>query len=191
MPKLQYFYLCNEIFLFLRLVSTVSCSAVSNSLQPHELQHARLPCPSPTPRACSNSRPSSPWCHPTICRPLLLPPSIFPSSRVFSNESVLCIRWPKYWTLASASVYWYIYTGVSSDHINLNIKVYWFPKSLTWLFFYASVSNFIGYSNKQSSSVKADSILQFLSENVDQKPKLRLWSGHLYLSQTSCITFGL
>ena len=43
-----------------------SCSLVSNSLQAHGLQHARLPCPSPTPRACSNSCPSSRWCHPTI-----------------------------------------------------------------------------------------------------------------------------
>ena len=43
-----------------------SCSVVSNCLQPHELQHARLPCPSPTPRACWNSCPSSQWCHPTI-----------------------------------------------------------------------------------------------------------------------------
>ena len=38
--------------------------------------------------------------HLTLCRPLLIPPSIFPSSRVFSNESVLCIRWPKYWSLS-------------------------------------------------------------------------------------------
>ena len=43
-----------------------SCSAVSNSLQPHGLQHARLPCPLPTPGACSNSYPLSQWCHPTI-----------------------------------------------------------------------------------------------------------------------------
>ena len=43
-----------------------SCSIVSNSLRPHGLQHARLPCPSPTPRACSNSCPSNQWCHPTI-----------------------------------------------------------------------------------------------------------------------------
>ena len=43
-----------------------SRSAVSDSLQPHGLQQARLPCPSPTPRACSNSCPSSRWCHPTI-----------------------------------------------------------------------------------------------------------------------------
>ena len=43
-----------------------SHSVMSNSLRPHGLQHARLPCPSPTPRACSNSCPLSPWCHPTI-----------------------------------------------------------------------------------------------------------------------------
>ena len=39
---------------------------MSDSLRPHGLQHARLPCPSPTPRACSDSYPSSCWCHPTI-----------------------------------------------------------------------------------------------------------------------------
>ena len=43
-----------------------SCSVVSNSLQSHGLQHARPPCPSPTPRAYSNTCPSSQWCHPTI-----------------------------------------------------------------------------------------------------------------------------
>ena len=43
-----------------------SCSVVSNSLWPHGLQHTRLPSPSPTPGACSNSCPSSQWCHPTI-----------------------------------------------------------------------------------------------------------------------------
>ena len=43
-----------------------NCSVVSDSLRPYGLQHARLPCPSPTPRACSNSCPSSWWCHPTI-----------------------------------------------------------------------------------------------------------------------------
>ena len=51
-----------------------SHSVVSDSLRPHGLQHARLPCPSPTPRACSNSCPSSPWWHPTI------PSSVVPFS---------------------------------------------------------------------------------------------------------------
>ena len=47
-------------------VSQFSRSVMPNSLRLHRLQYARLPCPSPTPRACSNSCPSSLWCHPTI-----------------------------------------------------------------------------------------------------------------------------
>ena len=74
------------------------CSAAQSCLplRPRGLQHTRLPCPSPTPNPC----PLSWWCHPTIslCRPLLLLPSIFPSIRVFSSESTLHIRWPKYWS---------------------------------------------------------------------------------------------
>ena len=75
-----------------------SRSVVSNSLQPHGLQHAMLPCPSPTPGAYSNSCPSSQWCHPTVSSsviPILRLPSIFSSIRVFSNESVLYIMWSK------------------------------------------------------------------------------------------------
>ena len=57
-----------------------SCSVVSNSLQPHESQHTRPPCPSPTPGVNSDSRPSSQWCHPTS-HPLLSPspPALNPS----------------------------------------------------------------------------------------------------------------
>ena len=79
-----------------------SHSVMSDSSQLHGLQHARLPCPSPTPRAYSSSSPSSWWSYPTIssCRPILLPPSIFPSIRVFFNNFVLCIRWPKYWSFS-------------------------------------------------------------------------------------------
>ena len=81
-----------------------SCSVVSDSLWPHGLQHTRLPCPSSTPGVYPNSCPLGQWCHPTISssvtRPLLLLPSIFSSIRVFSNESALCIRWPKYWSFS-------------------------------------------------------------------------------------------
>ena len=57
------------------------------------------------PRAYPNSCPLSRWCHPTIsvmtlCHPLLLLTSIFPSIRVFSSESALCMRWPKYWSFS-------------------------------------------------------------------------------------------
>ena len=74
-------------------VSQFSRSVISDSLQPCESQHARPPCPSPTPGACSNSCPSN---HLILCSPLLLTPSIFPSLRIFASESVLRIRWPKY-----------------------------------------------------------------------------------------------
>ena len=76
-----------------------SCSVVSNSLQPHELQHARPSCPSPTPRVYSMSIESvMPSNHLILCHPLLLLPSIFASVRVFYKESALSIRWPKYWS---------------------------------------------------------------------------------------------
>ena len=80
-----------------------SCSVVSDSLRPHESQHARPPCPSPTPGVHSNSTsiesvmPSS---HLILCHPLLLLPPIPPSVRVFSNESTLRMRWPKYWSFS-------------------------------------------------------------------------------------------
>ena len=81
------------------LLDQISRSVVSDSLRPLESQHARPPCPSPTPGVHSDSRPSSQWCHPAIssCRPLLLLPPIPPNIRVFSNESTLRMRWPKYW----------------------------------------------------------------------------------------------
>ena len=77
-----------------------SSSVVSDSLRPHESQHARLPCPSPSPRVYSDLRPSNPWCHLILGGPLLLLPPIPPSIRVFSSESTLLMRWPKYWSFS-------------------------------------------------------------------------------------------
>ena len=74
-----------------------SHSVMSDSLWSHELQHTRPPCPSPTPRVHPNSYPSSWWCHPAISS------SVTPFSsclQSFPNESVLCIRWPKYWSFS-------------------------------------------------------------------------------------------
>ena len=62
-PNEKIYNLCN---LLLNQFSQFSCSVMSDTLQPHGLQHARLPCASPVPRACSNSCPLSRWCHPTI-----------------------------------------------------------------------------------------------------------------------------
>ena len=77
-----------------------SCSVMSDSLWPHELQKARPPCPSPTPRVHPNPCPLSWWCHPTISSsviPFSSCPQSFPASGS-SNESALRIRWPKYWS---------------------------------------------------------------------------------------------
>ena len=76
-----------------------SRSFVNNSLWPHGLQHVRPPCPSPTPGVYSDSSIESvmPSNHIILCRPLLLLPPISPSIRVFSNESILHMRCPKYW----------------------------------------------------------------------------------------------
>ena len=76
-----------------------SHSVMSESLRPHELQHARSSCPSPTPRVYSNSCPLGQWCHPTISSSVVSFSSClqsFPASGDFSNESARCIRWPKY-----------------------------------------------------------------------------------------------
>ena len=83
------------------LLLLLSCSVMYNSLKSHGLQHTRLPCSSPFPRVCSNSCPSN---YLILCCPLLLLPSVFPSIRVFSNESALWIKWPKYWSFSFTSV---------------------------------------------------------------------------------------
>ena len=105
-----------EVILWQRLNEMVqfSCSGMSDSLQPHEPQHTRPPCLSPTPGIHPNPCPLSQLCLPTISSsvvPFSSCPQSFPASgsfhfffyiiylfiyRVFSNESVLCIRWPKY-----------------------------------------------------------------------------------------------
>ena len=85
---------------------------------PDGLQHARPPCPSPTPGVYSNSCPLSWWCHPTISSSVI--PfsshlqSFFPRIRVFSNESALRIRWPKYWSFSFSISHSNEYSGLIS-----------------------------------------------------------------------------
>ena len=117
-------------YLFFPLFSSLqfSRSVLSDSLRPHELQHPRLPCPSPTPWAYSNSCTSWQWFHPTIssCHPLLLLPSIFHSIRVFSSESILCIRWPKYWSFSISISPSNEYSGLISFRIDwLDLLAVW------------------------------------------------------------------
>ena len=100
----------------------VQSLSVSDSLWPHGMQHTRLFCPSLSRWICSNSCPLNWWCYlsNSSCQPLLLP-SIFPRIRVFSDESVLCIRWPKYWSFSF---------NISSSN---DYSVIWFPLALTGL----------------------------------------------------------
>ena len=79
-----------------------SVAQLCPTLRSHGLQHARLPCPSPSPGVCSLMSIESvmPSNHLILYCPLLLLPPIFPSIRVFSNESALCSRWPKYWSFS-------------------------------------------------------------------------------------------
>ena len=90
---------------------------MSDCLRPHGLQYSGLPCPLPVPEVCSSSCPSvMPSNHLILCCPLLLPPSIFPSIRVFSNKLVLHITWPKYWSFSFSPSN--EYSGLISFRIN-------------------------------------------------------------------------
>ena len=93
---------------------------MSDSLQPHGLQHARLPCPSPTPRLAQTHvhQVNDAIHHLILCHPLLLLPSIFTSIRVISNESVLCIRWQKYWSFSLSMSPSNEYSGLISFRID-------------------------------------------------------------------------
>ena len=101
---------CNFLLQWLPLFSSVqfSCSVVSDSLWPHELQRTRLHCPSPTPRVHTNSCPSSQWCHPTISSsvvPLLLCPKSFPESGSFPMSQLFTSGSQSIGVSASTSVF--------------------------------------------------------------------------------------
>ena len=87
---------------FYDMLSLLSRLGMSNSLWPHGLQHSRPPCHSPAPGVRSNSCPLSWWCHPTVSSSVIPFSSClqsFPASES-SSESLLHIRWPKYWSFS-------------------------------------------------------------------------------------------
>ena len=95
------------LFIFHHITITSRMGALFHyTLWPHRLQHARLPCPSPTPRACSISCPCCQWCHPTIssCHPCLLFPSNFPASGSFPMGQFFASSGQSIGVLASTSV---------------------------------------------------------------------------------------
>ena len=98
------FYFCFLFHIVLMLIFFIQFSSVAQlylTLRRHGLQHTRLPCPSPTPGACSNSCPSSWWCHPTISSSVVpfFPTFNLSQCQCLSNEPVH-IRWPKDWSFS-------------------------------------------------------------------------------------------
>ena len=96
---------------------------MSNSLQPHGLKHTRLPCSSLSIWVCRESCLLSWWCHPTISSSVVPFSSClqsFPTSGGFSNESVLHIRWPKYWSISFSISPSNEYSGL------ISFRIYWF-----------------------------------------------------------------
>ena len=115
-------------------------SVMSDSLQPHELQHSRLPCPSPTPGVYSNSCALSRWCHPTISSSVIPFSSrlqSFPASGSFSNESALSIRWPEYWSFSFNISPSNDYSGLISFRMDLLDSL--LSKGLSRVFFNTTV----------------------------------------------------
>ena len=117
---------------------------MSDSLQPHGLQHARLPCPSPTPRACSNSCPSNQWCHPTISS------SVIPSPLAFN-----------------LSQHQGLFQGVSSLHqVAEVLKFQLQHQSFKWIFRTDFLSDIlVGYPCSPRDSQESSPTPQFKSIN--------------------------
>ena len=142
------YYLCRKprmcqtyLNLYFNMLLLFSCSVVSDSLWPHGLQHARLPCSSPSPRACSNSCPSSRWCHPTISSSVIPFSSClqsFPASGSFPMSQLFASGGQSIRASASASVF------------SVNIQD-WFPLGLTGL---------ISLQSKGLSSVFSNTAIQ-------------------------------
>ena len=96
-------FFCSRTQTYTDICLLFSCLVVSDSLQLHAQQYTRLPCSSLPPGACSDFMSVESVMTPNhliLFQPLLLLPSIFPSVRVFSNESALHIRWSRYWSFS-------------------------------------------------------------------------------------------
>ena len=149
-PSLRFYDFVLEFLMPVLVISLPSCSVqfsssvMSGSLWPHELQHARLPCPSPTPGACSNSWPLCQWCHPTISSSVIPFSSClqaFPASGSFQMSQLFASGDQSIGALATASL------------LPMNIQD-WFPLGLTgWISFQSKGLSriFSQYHNSRAS----------------------------------------
>ena len=122
---------------------------MSDSFQPHGLHHTRFPRPPPSPGICPNSCPLNQWCYLTVsswaaphpC--LLLLSSVFPSIRVFSNESALLIWWPEYWSFSFSTHWWNLFIPMNTQgwfSLGLAGLISLQPKGLSRVFSSTTVS---------------------------------------------------
>ena len=164
--KLQYFFTSVSF----------SHSVVSDSLWPYGLQHARLPCPSPAPRACSNSCPSSWWCHPTISS------SIVPfSSRLQFFPALWSIPVSQFFTSGSQS----IGASASASVLPMNIQG-WFPLGFDWLVLLAVQGTLKSLLQHHSSKA---SVLRCLAFFIVQLSHLYMTTGKT-IALTICAFVG-
>jgi len=156
-----------------------SRSDMSSSLRPHGLQHARLPCPSLSPGVCSNMdmSPLSHWCHPTVSSsvaPLLLL-SVFPRIRIFSNESALRIRWPKYYSFRFSISPSNEYSGL------ISLRIDWF----TLLAVQGTLKSLF-----QHHSLKINALALSLLYGITLKSIFNYWKKFDYTTLTMWIFIG-
>ena len=145
----------SQLYIYIFSSVQFSCSVVSDSLRPHESQHARPPCSSPTPRIYSNWCPLNQWCHPTISpsvTPISSSPQSFPASASFP------ISWP--FPSGGRSI------GTSASVLPMNIEG-WFPLGLPGLISLQSNGLFKSLLQHHSSSV--------LSLLDGPTPSIRTW----------------
>ena len=146
---------------------SVTNKVVSDSLWPHELQNARLPCPSLSPSLLKLM--SIEWVMPSnhliLCHLLLFLPSIFLSIRVFPKEPVLRIRWPKYWSLSFS-------IRPSNEYLD------WFPLGLTGLVFLLSKGLSRVFSNTTVQSINSSALSFVYSPTLTSMHDY--WTNHSF-----------
>ena len=143
------------------ILSLFSLSVLSDSLQPHGLQHTRLSCPSPTPGACSNSCPLSWWCHPTISSSVVpfsslqsfpasgsfLMSQLFPSGaqsfRASTSGSVLPVNIQDWFTFRLTGLIFLLSKGLSRVFSNTTAQKHWFFGILYSLWFNSHIHTWL------------------------------------------------
>ena len=151
-----------------------------DSLQPHELQHARLPCPSPTPRACSNSCPLTQWCHPTILSSVVLFTCLqsFPASGSFPMSHFFASGSQSVGASASASVF----------AMNTDLWIYW----LDLLAVQGTLKSLLQHNSSKASILRCSAFFMVqLSHSYMTTGKTIPLTRWTFVSKVMCLFFNM